>query len=62
MKISELEDGDKVVTKDFLRAEIAELKAEILGRLLDMQSRMRQLIFGTYALIVIGVFVNHFWK
>lgn len=62
MKLSEIDDADKLVTKENLRAEMAELKADLLDRLLDMQGRMYQLVFGTYALIVVGVFVNHFWK
>jgi hypothetical protein len=66
MKISELEDSAELVTKEFfrseLRAEIAEFKAEMLARFLDLQARMYQLAFGTYGLIVLAVFVNHLWK
>ena len=73
MKLTEIEDVDRLVTKEHLdmklkaefaqlRLEMAELKSDILDRMLDMQGRMYQMIFGTYALIVAGVFINHFWR
>lgn len=44
------------------KVDIKDLELRLQDRLLDIQNRMHQLIFGTYALIVVGVFINHFWK
>jgi hypothetical protein len=69
MKLSDLEDADRIPTRDYISAGLADLKAEILKAMLDQQKsmadfqgRIYQMIIGTYALIILGVFVNHFWR
>jgi hypothetical protein len=73
MRIEELEDGEKIVTKEFfkseLRAELAQLELRILQQIIASERAQRGwiigsygLIFGTYALIIAAVYINHFWK
>ena len=59
MKLSDLEDGSRVVTKDYLDAKIAELRAELRTDLfqLAMVLGVYAMVVGTYALIII----SHFW-
>jgi hypothetical protein len=40
MKLSDLEDADRLVTKDYLDARLE----------------------SSYALIVAGIYINHFWR
>jgi hypothetical protein len=69
MKISDLEDADRIPTRDYISAGLADLKADLLKVMLDQQKsmadfqgRVYQMIIGTYALIILGIFVNHFWR
>ena len=80
MKLSDLEDADQIVTKEWLRAELTaerdNLKNELLALELRIADRIRDseratraaiygvytMVVGTYALIVMALFVNHFWK
>ena len=69
MKITELEDAEKIVTKEYLDMKLSDLKAELFKVLLDQQKSMLEfqgrlyaMVIGTYALIIIGMFVNHFWR
>jgi hypothetical protein len=48
---------------------LADLKADLLKVMLDQQKsmadfqgRVYQMIIGTYALIILGIFVNHFCR
>jgi hypothetical protein len=69
MKVSEIEDADQLVTKDWLTAQLAQLELRISDRIAATERANRvwmagayALIFGTYALIVAATFINHFWK
>jgi hypothetical protein len=73
MRIQDLEDADQLVTKDFLRAELKNLQLglqvyiqeQIIASERSTRSMVQTayaLIFGTYALIIAAIFVNHFWK
>ena len=69
MKISDLEDADRIPTRDYISAGLADLKADLFKAMMDQQKNMAdfqgrvyQMIVGTYALIIVGVFVNHFWR
>lgn len=53
---------ENLVTNEKLVAELAKLQADITTRLLEMQNRFYGAVIGVYALIVVSVFVNHFWK
>jgi hypothetical protein len=61
MKLSEIED--------WLTAQLAQLELRISDRIAATERANRvwmggayALIFGTYALIVAAIFINHFWK
>jgi hypothetical protein len=73
MRIEELEDGEKIVTKEFfkseLRAELAQLELRILHQIIASERAQRgwligiyAMVFGTYALIIAAVYINHFWR
>jgi hypothetical protein len=69
MKITDLEEADRIPTRDYISAGLSDLKADLLKVMLDQQKsmadfrgRVYQIIIGTYALIILGVFVNHFWR
>lgn len=62
MKIEELEDGEKIVTKDYLRAELAALELRIVQQIIASERAQRGWMIGTYALIVGALLVNHFWR
>ncbi len=49
MKISDLEDADQIVTKDYLRAELQQLKADIMEQLMINQRFNTTMILGLYA-------------
>jgi hypothetical protein len=63
-----MEDADKI--------ELAQLELRLTEKLWSARAEMiamerslrnsiessRNLIFGTYALIIIGIFVNHLWR
>jgi hypothetical protein len=69
MKITDLEDAERIPTRDYISAGLSDLKADLLKVMLyqqkamaDFQGRVYQMIIGTYALIILGIFVNHFWR
>ena len=56
-----MEDADKV--------ELTQLELRLTEKLIAMERSLRNsiessrnLIFGTYALIIIAIFVNHLWR
>ena len=68
MKLSDLEDADQLITRDYLdmklKAELNALKADILAQLIASERGQRlwigglyALIFGTYALMI-GLYVQ----
>ena len=44
MKLSELEDSDKLVTKDFLKGELQQLREDLLEQ--QAANQMRELVAG----------------
>lgn len=62
MKLSELDDSDKIVTKDYLdmklTTEFAKLRLEIEQRLNDQFRWNVGLILGLYIAIAIGYFIK----
>jgi hypothetical protein len=62
MKLSELDDSDKIVTKDYLdmklTTEFAKLRLEIEQRLNDQFRWSVGLILGLYIAIAIGYFIK----
>jgi hypothetical protein len=68
-KLSELEDADQIATKEYLEAKFAKLELAISDRIVASERTLRNsidntrnLIFGTYALMIAAIFINHFWK
>lgn len=59
MKLSDLEDGDQVVTKDHLDAKLEKLKSDLLAQLIASERGQRAWIWGLYALVIISYFVRH---
>jgi len=62
MKLSELENAEQLVTKDYLNARLEAFGSQIQARLAELETRMtdrlmaseratRSLIFGAYGLI-----------
>jgi hypothetical protein len=58
MKLSELEDSDQILTKDYLDTklarvsqQIAELETRMTDRLMQGERAQRRLVFGAYGLI-----------
>jgi hypothetical protein len=45
-----------------IKGDLANLKADILQVILEGERGQRNLIFGTYGLIIVGIFINHFWR
>ena len=58
MKLSDLDDYDNIVTKDYLRAELQQFKADIMQQLMTNQRHSTIMILGTYAMIAIGYFIK----
>lgn len=62
MKLSELDDSDKIVTKDYLdmklTTEFTKLRLELEQRLNDQFRWNVGLILGLYIAIVIGYFIK----
>lgn len=63
MKISELEDGDKLVTKEYLDqildAKLSKLELGISDRIIASERGQRMWVWGLYALVIISYFVRH---
>jgi len=58
MTSSTTEQQDFLVTKDFLRAELQTLRADILQQLLVSQRWHITMTLGVYAMIAIGYFIK----
>ena len=54
--MNELATGD-LATK----ADIKDLEPKLTEKLIQSERASRNLILGTYALIIVSVIVNHFW-
>jgi hypothetical protein len=63
MKLSELEDADQLVTRDYLdmklKAELNSLKSDILQQIIASERGQRMWIAGLYALIIVSFFIRH---
>jgi hypothetical protein len=69
MRLHELEDGETIVTKEYFHRELAELELRIADRIIQSERATRaaiqglyHLVLGTYAMIVLALLVNHYWK
>jgi hypothetical protein len=65
MKITDLEDHEKFVTKDYLDARLAEFRLEIQREFQQVRRELGEqfkwnvgLIFGLYAVIILGHFIK----
>jgi len=58
MKISDIDDADKIVTKDYLDAKLEKLKSELLLQIIASERAQRAWIWGIYALIIVSFFVR----
>jgi hypothetical protein len=59
MKISELDDADELVTKEYLEAKFARLELSISDRIMASERGQRMWVWGLYALVIISYFVKH---
>jgi hypothetical protein len=63
MKISELEDHEKLVTKEHLDqvldAKLSKLELGISDRIIASERGQRMWVWGLYALVIISYFVRH---
>jgi hypothetical protein len=59
MKLSDLEDADKIVTKEYLDAKLSKLELGISDRIIASERGQRMWIWGLYALVIISYFVRH---
>jgi hypothetical protein len=65
MKLTDLDDSDKIVTKEYLELKLAELKLEIQKEFKQARHELADqfkwsvgLIFGLYGMIAIGYFIK----
>jgi hypothetical protein len=58
MKLSDLEDSDQVVTKDYLDAKLERLKSDLLQQLIASERGQRLWIWGLYGLVIVSFFVR----
>lgn len=59
MKLSELDDADKIVTKEYLDAKLAKLELAISDRIIASERGQRMWIWGLYALVIVSYFIRH---
>lgn len=63
MKLSDLEDADQLVTRDYLdlklKAELNALKSDILQQIIASERGQRMWIAGLYALVIVSFFIRH---
>jgi hypothetical protein len=59
MKLSDLEDSDQAVTKDYLDAKLERLKSDLLQQLIASERGQRLWIWGLYGLVIVSFFVRH---
>jgi hypothetical protein len=72
MKISDIDDADKLVTKDYLEVVLGRFENKMMERLNAIVERLARVetrvdglqwtVRGLYGLLIVAVFVNHFWK
>jgi hypothetical protein len=58
MKLSDLEDSDQAVTKDYLDAKLERLKSDLLQQLIASERGQRLWIWGLYGLVIVSFFVR----
>jgi hypothetical protein len=62
MKLSDLEDADKIVTKEYLdnllTAKLERLKSDLLQQLIASERGQRLWIWGLYGLVIVSFFVR----
>jgi hypothetical protein len=58
MKLSELEDSDKLVSKEYLDAKLAKLELSISDRIMTSERGQRMWIWGLYGLVIVSFFVR----
>ena len=66
MKLSELEDADQIVTKEYLDAKLAqlevklaELEVRLTDRMMTSERGQRLWVWGLYALVIVSYFIRH---
>jgi hypothetical protein len=59
MKLSDLEDANKLVTKDYLDTQLAQLELRITDKLITSERGQRLRIWGLYGLVIVSFFVHH---
>jgi hypothetical protein len=63
VKISELEDYDKLVTKEYLDqvldTKLAQLELRLTDKMMTSERGQRMWVWGLYALVIISYFVRH---
>jgi hypothetical protein len=53
LKIHELEDADKIVTKEYLDAKLERLKSDLLAQLIASERGQRLWVWGLYGLVIV---------
>jgi hypothetical protein len=58
-----------MITHDSLNAQLAQLELRLSEKIVASEratrasiDNARNLIFGTYALMIAAIFINHFWR
>ena len=63
MKLNEIEDADKLVTKEYLEtvlsAKLSKLELSISDRIIASERGQRMWLWGLYALVIVSYFVRH---
>jgi hypothetical protein len=59
MKLTDIEDADKLATKEYLDAKLSELKSAMLEQLIASERGQRMWIWGLYALVIVSYFIRH---
>ncbi len=58
MKLSDIEDAEKLVAKDYLDAKLEKLKSDLLAQLIASERGQRAWIWGLYALVIVSYFIR----
>jgi hypothetical protein len=63
MKLNEIEDADKLVTKEYLEtvlsAKLNKLELSISDCIIASERGQRMWLWGLYALVIVSYFVRH---
>jgi hypothetical protein len=63
MKLNEIEDADKLVTKEYLEtvlsAKLSKLELSISDRIIASERGQRMWLWGLYALVIVSYFIRH---